>query len=308
MDRRQFLGTVGVGMTLGTSGCASDDGDGGDGGGSSADDTDTPTATDEPTETDTPTEEPTDTPKPASFEVVEYGIPETVEIGSEVTLSITIRNTGGQAGSYSAPFYLKTPDSSWEEVGEWGFDEVAPGETETSETTESLEFDYIQRYEFRLGQSSKTAVMQTVSAKLAWGSEFTTPAGYRMRVDEPTMQDSYEYEDYSGNIVEAEPESGGQWAFVNVWVKNETGQANYSPLASDFALLTGNSQFDGETLLLDEPINKEESFDGGELQPEVERSGWVAFELPGNVSVSDLVMAWSQTTFEGDVGVNWGAE
>lgn len=306
MDRRQFLGAVGVGMTLGIAGCGSDDG----GGGSPVDDTATPssTATSEPTETDTPTEEPTDAPEPASFEVVEYEIPETIEIGSEVTLSITIRNTGGQAGSYSAPLYIKTPDSNWEEGGEWRASEVPPGEPATLESNEPLEFDYIQRYEFRLGQSSKTATVQTVSAKLGWGSEFTTPAGYRIRVDEPTLQDTYEYEDYNGDILEAEPESGGQWAFVNVWVKNETGQANYSPLASEFALFTGNSQYDGETLLLDDPINKGEPFDGGELQPGIERSGWIAFELPENVSVSDLVMAWSQTTFEGGVGVNWGAE
>jgi hypothetical protein len=48
-----------------------------------------------------------------------------------------------------------------------------------------------------------------VSAKLAWGAEYTTPNVYRVRVDEPTLQDTYDSEDYQRNIVETEPENGG---------------------------------------------------------------------------------------------------
>lgn len=305
VKRRKVI--LGIGTSVALAGCS-------EGGTTTEGSTDSPTEqstvteepTNEPTDSPTPTEEDTPTPEPPSFEVVSYEIPETVEIGEEVTFAIIVRNTGEQEGSLSVPLYGRTPDSSWQEGGDVTFEDVGPGETATVEVG-SIVYDYINRYEYRLGNSSKTAIVQTVSAKIAWGEEYTTPAGYRIRVDEPNLQDTYEYQDYQGNIKDKEPDSGGQWAFVNIWTKNETGQADYSPLASEFGLLYGSSQADGETILLDEPVNKGEPFEGGELQPGVERSGWVAFQISGNVGLSDLTMAWSQETYEGQIGVNWGA-
>lgn len=300
MERRQILRWAGVGIVGSIAGCGSDTS--ATSGGSTDENTEEATAT--ATATDSPT--PTDEPEPASFEVVDYKLPEKVEIGEEFSLEITVRNTGEKEGDYSAPIHVRTADSEWQEGGEWSFTDVPPGETETGTVDEPITFDYVQRYEFRLGQSSETAVIQTVSAKISWGQEFQTPEGYRIRIDEPTLQDTYEYEDYDGSISDAEPDSGEQWAFVNVWVKNETGEANFSPLGSDLALLYGNAQSDGETILVNEPIDKGEPFDGGELQPGVERSGWIGYQLPQGLSVSDLVIAWSEDTFEGQIAANWG--
>jgi len=291
------LGSIGASALAGCSSDSPEDSSPNGGGNSE------PT-TEETTTAERTTTEETTTSEPAEFEIVGYEVPETAEIGENVTLSITVRNTGGQEGSLSVPIYARTPDSSWQEGAEWTFANVGPGETATRET-DSIVFEYITRYEFRLGQSSSTAVVQSVSAKLSWGEEYTTPAGYRIRIDEPTLQDTYEYEDYMGNIEDSEPENGGQWAFVNVWVKNETGQTNFSPLGSDFGMLYGNSQSDGETILIDDPINKGEPFDGGELQPGVERNGWIAYQIPGDVDISNLTVAWSQETFDGQIGVNW---
>jgi hypothetical protein len=308
MQRRRLLVLGGVGILTGVAGCSSEESSPDEGG-----QDDTPTSTDTATDTltdsptDEPTDSPTDTPVPASFEVVEYSVPETVEIGEEVTFEITVRNTGEQQGDFSAPLYVRTPDSTCEEGGDWTFTDVEPGET-ASGTTNSLTFDYIQRYEFRLGQSSKTAVMQTVSAKVSWGGEYRTPEGYRIRVDSPTLQETYEYEDFQGNIEEKEPENGGKWAFANVWVKNETGQTNYSPSARDFGLLYGNTQSDGTTFVADEPIRKGEPFEGGELQPGVERSGWILYEIDSGVTLEDLEMAWSEETFEGQIAARWGTQ
>ena len=86
--------------------------------------------------------------------------------------------------------------------------------------------------------------------------------------------------------------------------KNETGQTEYSPLSDEFALVTGNSQFDS-TFLIDDPVNKGEQFEGGELEPGIERSGWIVYELPADLSTSDLTMAWSNTTYGGEISVNW---
>lgn len=264
--------------------------------------------TEEESEPEPEEEESEPEPEPALFEVVNYGFPETAEIGEEINLEVTVENTGGRMGSTSVPMYFRTPDSSWEEIGEISITNVDSGETITKELG-SITPSYINRYEYRLGSSSKTAVIQTVSAKIPWGEEYKTPAGYRIRVDEPERQSTYEYEDFQGNIVEKEPDSGGQWAFINVWVKNETGSTKFSPLANEFALLYDSSQADGDTYLIDEPINKGESFDGGELQPGVERSGWIAYQIPGgSLGNDDLTVAWSQTTVSGDIAANWQEE
>jgi len=166
----------------------------------------------------------------------------------------------------------------------------------------------MNRYEIRLGTFDQTATIQGVSATVPWGDEYTTPEGYRIRVEQPDVQPTYESEDYDGSIVDVEPESGGQWAFATIWVKNETGQASYSPLASEFGLLYGNKQADGERFLVDDPINRGDPFEAGELQPGVERSGWIAFQVPDDLGVDDLTMAWSEDTYDGQISVRWGSE
>lgn len=239
-----------------------------------------------------------------SFELEEWGVPSEVEINEAFTQSVTVTNTGDAAGELSTELYQRTPESDWTSVEDADFGTIEPGETATV-SYEGISYRYVNRYEFRLADFEQTAVLQTVSAKLEWGTEFTTPNGYVIRVDKPEFQATYTYEDYSGASNEARPEDGGQWVFVNVYVKNETGQTAFSPLASDFALIYGNSQADGETLLLDEPAEKGEPFNGGELQPNVEREGWVAYEVPSELSVEDVRIAWSQTTINGPVSVNW---
>lgn len=241
----------------------------------------------------------------ASFELVGYDVPDTVEIGEEVTIKISVKNTGGETGDYSAPLHVKTAELDWQELADWEFTGLEPDETVTAESYEPFIFDYIGRYELRLGEFSETAVIQSVSAKVSWGSEYITPEGYRIRVDRPVIQETYSYEGFQGEIKQKETESGRNWAFINIWVKNETGNAEYSPTGSEFALLYDNSQADGETYLGDEPINKEEPFDGGELQPGVERSGWVAYQIPKDLSVNDLTVAWAEDTFVGQIAANW---
>lgn len=297
MKRRSFAATVGIGVITSISGCSSDSPETTDGSSSDSSDSNTDGSNSESTD-DQSTQD-----GEASFEVIEYNLPETVSIGSTFSGTITVENVGNAAGSFSSPLYVRTPDSDWTEVNEYSAENVEPGDgVELSVEVSGLQ--YINRYEIALGQSDTTAIVQTVSASKDWGTEYTTPEGYRIRVDEPELQTSYAYENYSGETEQQSPEDRGQYGFVNVYVKNETGQTAYSPLSSEFALVSESSQFDS-TILLNDPINKGEQFEGGELQPGIERSGWIAYELPADLSVSDLMMAWSKTTFGGEISVNW---
>jgi len=240
----------------------------------------------------------------AEFELVEWTMPSEVELNEEIEIGMVIKNAGGQADDYTAPLYERTPDSDWTRVSEVDFGTIQPDE-EVEMVFEDIVYSYINRYELRLGDFQQTSAIQVLSAKIDWGTKYTTPNGYIIRVDEPELQKSYEYKDYTGATKPKEPDSGGKWAFLNVYVKNETGKAEFSPLVGDISLLYGNSQADGETILLDEPINKGEPFEGGELQPGVERSGWIAYQIAGDVSTDDLNAAWSKTTISGEISVNW---
>lgn len=290
VHRRRFITGLATTGTIAVAGCSSDEGDPA---GS--------TGSEEPSDENSGEAEDSGE---AQFELVEWDMPSEIEINQPISISVTVKNVGGSAGEFTAPIYERTPNSEWVRLGEGEFGTIQPGETAEIMGDEFV-YRYINRYEYRLGDFQQTTILQTVSAKIGWGVEYTTPSGYVIRVDEPDLQSSYEYENYSGEVSRKEPDSGGQWAFINAYVRNETGQANFSPLAPEITLLYGNSQADGETILIDDPINKGEPFDGGELQPGVERNGWIVYQIPSDVSIDDLTIAWSKTTFGGEIAVNW---
>lgn len=306
MRRRTFVSIASTGAIMSLAGCSSDEPEVG---GSSENElssdtqpTQSESADNEPTQStqsDSSNNEQTKEPE-ASFEVVEYNLPETVAIDSSVSGNITVRNVGDAAGGATTQLYVQTPDSDWSVVNEYEIENLEAGGT-TELSVEMSGFNYIDRYELALGNSDKTAVIQTVSAEIDWGNEYTTPDGYVIRIDRPELQDTYTTEGFDGKTEES-PDNRGQWAFANVYVKNETGQSSYSP--TGFSLITGSSQYDSRFILSD-PINKGEKYDSGDLQPGIERSGWLAYELPENLSVSDLTMAWSTVNIGGEISVNW---
>lgn len=265
--------------------------------------TQAPTTTKEPTEEST--EEPTEEPEPASIQLDQYTTPNKVEIEEMFSIKVSVTNTGGQSTDFSAPLYMKSGDSTWSEQGQLDFGEVPPGETKQV-TTNEFSFSYLNRYEIRLGDFSTTAVVQTVSSQFEWGGQYKTPKGYLVRVDEPELQDTYKYEDYMGDIQQKSPDNEGQWAFVNVRVENQTGSPNYSPMSSEFKIVSNQSQYDSKFLLSD-PVDKGEKFEGGELQPGIVREGWIPYAIPSDLSVSDLTLSWSTTYYDGDVSVEWSS-
>lgn len=307
LKRRRFITSAATAGAITVAGCSSDEGDptGSTEGEESPDEnTNEEDESAEQEDSDEEEESAQESTSEAQFELVEWNLPSEIEINESTNLAVTVENVGDSAGELTAPIYERTPDSEWTRLGEVEFGTIQPGKEAEVEGDEFV-YRYINRYEYRLSDFRQTTTVQTVSAQIDWGTEYTTPSGYIIRVDEPDLQSSYEYETYSGEVSPEEPESGGQWAFANAYVRNETGQTNYSPLASDIDLLYENSQADGDTILINEPINKGDPFDGGELQPGVERSGWIAYQVPRDVSVNDLTIAWSKTTFEGEVAVNW---
>ena len=300
MNRRGVIEAIGVGGLTVLAGCSSN----------------SPNEQSEQGEDNTPTQTATEVPAPAKFDgtagTVEYHIPQELGIGERATIKITIHNTGERSGDFSAPLYVRDPeDGEWQVLQHWEANDVPPGNSVKMETpadgiTKFIQFDHIRRVQYRLGELSKSPVIQITPANLSWGEQYTTPEGYIIAINQPTLQDTYDYEGFGGMMRQAEPDDGNQWVFVNAYVKNETGQVEYSP--SDFALIYGNSQADSEIILAFDPINQGDQFEPGDLQPGIERSGWIAYQIPSNISASDLTIDWSKTTFDGEIIVNWGSD
>jgi hypothetical protein len=142
VTRRQTLLGIGViAASISTAGCSGDDLDSTSDDDSEQNSEDSPSDSDDPSDTSetysTDSSDEGDTPEPASFEVVRYEIPDTVEIGEEVTLAITIENTGSEPGDYTALLYARVADSDWKEGEEWNFTDVEPGETSTTESDDT---------------------------------------------------------------------------------------------------------------------------------------------------------------------------
>ena len=246
------------------------------------------------------TEEP---PAEAQFEFVEWNMPSEAEIGEAIEVGMVVENVGGQAGEYVAPLYERTPDSNWTRVSEVDFGTIQAGE-EVEMVFEDVVYSYVNRYELRLGDFQQTSALQVVSAKVDWGAEYVTPDGYRIEVERPDIEESYEYEGLFGSLSERTPDSGNVWAFVNVWVKNETGTTAFSPTTSDFSLRFENTQVE-PIVVTEDVVGRNQQYESGDLQPGVERSGWILYEVPDEVSREDIFIGYNQTTLDGDIIVYW---
>lgn len=164
MDRRAYL--TAVAATIGMAGCSGGD-DGTDPSPtattapapasptSTEEATPTPTPTATPTETDTPTET-TTTASPAEFEVVGLSLPGQVEAGESYQIEITVRNVGGQGGTWQGDLYART--RTGDRVREWSEPStieifVPGGETKTW-TSDPITIDQAgYSIEYRLGES-----------------------------------------------------------------------------------------------------------------------------------------------------------
>lgn len=108
----------------------------------------------------------------------------------------------------------------------------------------------------------------------------------------------------SGRFPDTAGRRRGRFSAVAVESRNQTGETNFSPLEADIVIIANNQQFDNTTLS-DEPINRGQPFDGGELRPEVVREGYIAYEVQATLQVPDLQVEWSDSTSRGEIAAAW---
>ncbi len=259
------------------------------------------TAADPTTRTESPTATPTRAP--AAFEVT-YAHPTSVEIGTTVSIRIAVTNTGGRAAAFSAPLSIQRADGTQQTGAQSEFGEIPPGETVTMESP-PYELNYLGEYTFRLGAAAPTTI-RTRPATLEWGGAYRVPAGYRLGVGTPSLQQTYAYVDPDG-IDRARSATGEQWAFVPVVAGNPSESAIPPPAASDLKLYPSETPYD-RTALTEQPIYQGQPYIATRLQPGHEVAGYVPYAIPDDVSIADLRVVWAVSTGDGEITASWQSD
>lgn len=239
---------------------------------------------------------------PADFELVEYGFPDRVEIGESFTPSMTIQNTGGQAGDYEANLWASVADTDeWRSWNEWTWSSVPPGEESTIEASGPWGFEYLWELQIRLGEFDRTASLDVVTKQLAFGGTYTTPAGVQLTVQNVGLTEQYTYTDYDGETRPQDAPPEKQWAFVDLQAENTADTVSALPTKYDMVLLADNRQYEFATI-----TDKEGEYEGGDVQPGVVEEGWLGFEIPAEVSTDSVAFVYNAVLSDGQIAARWG--
>ena len=285
LPRRHFLSLAAVAAVTG---CTGNDDSG---------------ATEQP-DTETPTD--SSTPDPAVFDIGRYEAPERVEVGAATTISITIENVGGRAGEFTAPLYVELPSGTVQRAATVEFGQISPGGSATIEAG-PLTFAYLGDYSIRLGERSPLTTVQVVPLSLVWGDGYRTPSEFELSVSEPELQATIEYEAGYGSTENRGPSGDRYWAFVDISVTNKAATTMSSPGASDFDLIGTGATYDSYALA-DDPIDRGQRFESGDIRPDETRSGWIVYAVDSSLTAADMRVSWSATIADGEVAAEWQSE
>jgi len=290
MDRRAFI----VAAAAVVAGCS--------GGGSG---TDEPTDTDpggEATPTPTPTASPTPTatptPDPAALAVTEVSTPSTIEIGTTFTVSVTVENSGGQSGTFSAPVEARLGTGDWTTTDATAETAVPAGETATAEV-ELGPYHYVQPASFRVPDAEAVARPRFVPRQLPLGGSHLLPNGVEIAVESFEFADLYTYEG-DGGTKQLEPTDSEKWAIATVRAENTGDEPADAPLVSDIAIFRGEEEYAYQAI-----SDNRSRYGGGELEPGGVSSGDLPSDVPAAAAREDLHVEYKEAYDGGQVSVFW---
>ncbi|WP_137284850.1 DUF4352 domain-containing protein [Halorussus salinisoli] len=243
------------------------------------------------------------------FEVTDVQVPAEIELGTSVTVSATVENTGSVTGTYRAGLERRYADETDWRASETLELEVAAGSRATWTTELAPPASGRARYRFRPGSASESVTVNPATRALA--ESFTTPDGATVRVDVGSdyfegLLPSYIY-DEGGNQTYRAPD-GNTFAFVSVAVENDAAEPVAFPERSAFSVVADGDAYsvfhqssddDGR---LGSPVEGRFYSPKSEYGPGETHSGWLVFQIPDDVPVGELVVRCSSGD---DVMAEW---
>ncbi|WP_433626625.1 twin-arginine translocation signal domain-containing protein [Halomicrococcus sp. NG-SE-24] len=316
MFRRRFLAATGTTLAgVALAGCSgSEPGDGGEQGTTSAT-TEGGGGTDDRTSEST---ESTETSRPeVSFDLASFEAPKEAAMGEPLPLKVVIENTGDRPAAFSSPIRLSGSGGGWHTAATIQTEVIEPGKRATWST--EYTHPYSGTANFRIPKLQRAFSVDVSPKTLSFGGTHVVPTDFAFTVRDVSLTDSYRYERSNGSTTEVSAGSGSQWAFVHVAAENRADYAQRPPSRSGVSLLVGSS---GTTLSpagiprergrypppLDDSGTTTTTTSGSEgLEPGGTASGWIAYEVPADRSVSDLVVQWREGDGVGRWTVRWVA-
>jgi hypothetical protein len=179
--------------------------------------------------------------------------------------------------------------------------EIPAGEEKTYE--KSMTANSVSTNVMSLAGTDAESNLRIVPKRIQVGEEYTTSNDIGITVESIDLEEFYMYEDYMGEESVNEPESG-QYVFVDLRTQNQGDVPKRLPSSIDFQVLANNRQYESTTLY-DEPADRGESYEGGEVQPGIIRDGYMTFEVPEDVNKEDISVVWNEMISLEDKSVYW---
>lgn len=140
-------------------------------------------------------------------------------------------------------------------------------------------------------------------ADVAFGETVELANGMKITVDNVRFLDSYD-----DGYGETTPMKGDDYKFmlVDVTVEHTGDKSDFAPLAFDMPALANGGQYDADIYYGDEY----ETYEGGQLQPGVTRSGIVIYEVKDDVEAEDVAIHWTDEYYflNSGVDLSWSSK
>lgn len=212
-------------------------------------------------------------PEAAAFQIEELHAPSTVEIGTEYTVNVVVKNTGVADGVYESEVTVDPEIGTNETVS---IDLSIPsGETRTFRLTDTIQSLSSIGYEIGQYRTEVSGIKRTEPV----GTPVTSQ-GVRITVSDLSEEGSTygEHESENGKFIV------GEITTKNI---NEDSEMRYLPSYLSFKL------FDSQRTNQYEPASLGIEFDRYEtanVRPGVQRSGPIVFDVPENIKLADLTI------------------
>ena len=236
----------------------------------------------------------------SQFELVEVEAPTEVGVMDPFTYSYTVANAGDEDATFWTYFTLDAWGES-EVISERHALEIPAGEEETVENN-TAHSPYIGTLRYTIHEFDQSFSIEAGPASREVGEEWRSPNDIRLRVNNIEFTDTYEYEDYDGATSEESASAGSQWAFIDFYAENVGNESEYIPYDRDVNIIADGQQF--ETAY----ITKEEgAYESDQIRPEISREGWIAYEIPAELTPEDIEVSYTNDVYEGEWTVRWVA-
>ncbi|WP_435155710.1 twin-arginine translocation signal domain-containing protein [Haladaptatus sp. DFWS20] len=236
------------------------------------------------------------------FALVSANVPNEAVLGEQFKLEFTIKNNGNSAGAFQSPIEVNGSEGGSDQSGTIQTEKIPAGETTTWST--KLSYPYVSTVTYKITAFEKSFSVKIVGPKLSTGETFLTPNEMAITIQDIVLTDHYRYQTGSGEMRDVEAGNGRQWAFVTVNAENKFRMRQSLPKGDTFSLVVGNRRQKPSNIAKSEGKYELERFGSRDVASGEGMSGWLAYEISADRSVSDLAVEWTG----GDGSGSWSAQ